>query len=514
MKKLITLMMLLVTVAALAQGTRTLEIKKVEEQSPIDSDTRLMVWDSLNFGKVKYTKIGDLITLFGGTSSNIYNTDGVIPNGTNRTISVPVFSGAQFTIESDESSFNLNPGGLFLDGNSSNAVIENDNGYLFLGTNTSLLGSNGLLINIGTSGVIDEPSPGEVLMAVDNTGKVEWGNAGWSHTASQDIDMSGNDVDMGTDSRFIFESGAGILQYDTNDSALKYNEPFEAREIRKQSGTSAQFLKADGSVDSNTYATISEVPTSKLTHRSFETDSIAALPLEDIKASKLIYANVDRPNETPADTLYFTYPDLTVETIDADETWAPAFGSENGQVISLIPAPGSAMNKKISTKADVRGIHALIYKGGDNFVESLSSSEWIFESYTQPTSTNFIINSEFNNTSDVDYSGEFNITGGEVVYTHNAGFSSFTWDLSEDMVADETYNFTLDVSNLISGNARFRVKVLQSGSEVEVIGNDNYNSGVDVSFTAPSGANSTQLIIETSSSSSSFNFDNAILIKN
>lgn len=128
--------------------------------------------------------------------------------------------------------------------------------------------------------------------------------------------------------------------------------------------------------------------------------------------------------------------------------------------------------------------------------------------------TNLILNSTFDNEDDVAFSGDFSITGGEGVYTHTAGSATFTWDLSEDMVADSSYNFTMDILNLVSGNARFRFFVNQGGSFVEVLGNTNYNSGVDVNLTAPSGANSTQLRIITSSAASSFDFDNAVLTQN
>lgn len=60
MKKLITLIVLLLNIAAYGQGVNTLEIKKVDEQSSVNSETKLMVWDSTNFGKVKYKKLGDL----------------------------------------------------------------------------------------------------------------------------------------------------------------------------------------------------------------------------------------------------------------------------------------------------------------------------------------------------------------------------------------------------------------------------------------------------------------------
>lgn len=148
---------------------------------------------------------------------------------------------------------------------------------------------------------------------------------------------------------------------------------------------------------------------------------------------------------------------------------------------------------------------------GDAEIEKVYlGSQLVFSSGVQ----NILLNGTFDDDSDTSYTPEFNVTGGVVVYTHNLGSSVFTWDLAEELVAGQSYNFTMDILNLISGNARFRFFVNQGGSDVEVLGNTNYNSGVNVDFTAPVGVNSTQLKIITSSAASSFDFDNAVLIAN
>lgn len=124
---------------------------------------------------------------------------------------------------------------------------------------------------------------------------------------------------------------------------------------------------------------------------------------------------------------------------------------------------------------------------------------------------NLIINETFDNTSDVSYSGDFAIVGGEAVYTHGGGSAIFDWDLTNNLVAGTDYRFTLDISSVV-GNARFKILVLQGASTVEMFGNINYNSGVNVTFTAPAGTN-TGVRIETSSVADDFNFDNAVLVQ-
>jgi hypothetical protein len=133
--------------------------------------------------------------------------------------------------------------------------------------------------------------------------------------------------------------------------------------------------------------------------------------------------------------------------------------------------------------------------------------------YIAPAS-NLILNSTFDDSSNVTISTDWSITGGVAVYTHGDGSKTVDWDLSENMVAGNSYNFTLDILNLVSGDARFQILVNQGGSWVQIFSNTNYNSGVDVNITAPAGADSTQIRILTSSVASSFDIDNASLTLN
>jgi hypothetical protein len=144
------------------------------------------------------------------------------------------------------------------------------------------------------------------------------------------------------------------------------------------------------------------------------------------------------------------------------------------------------------------------YHRGDNTTVS---------AYVDPSS-NIILNTTFDDATNVTHDADYNITGGEAVYTHSGGFQWFTFNLSEDMIAGETYTFTMDITNLVSGDARFKIYINQGGSDVQIFNNANYNSGVNIEITVPAGSNATQLKMYTASSSSSFNFDNGTLTQN
>lgn len=438
MKKLITLFALLMCVAATAQGVRTLEIEKVDEQPSVNSETRLMVWDSTNFGKVKYKKLGDLPIGNDGVVQSVSLLGNLLNfSGTNG-----AFSGAVDLSSLGGGASNLDDLLDVSNGTPTSQYFLRGNGTSWeaypitfadidFGTPNTVqyLRKDGTWFSPTFQNILDNGNTvdGTTINSINNSSSFFWQNSIGSSNFSF-INYNGVGVSDTTNGNGIVLN-SDLIRYDYNGSSVsvtasnitsswdqKLPNGNGTYSIGLTDGTTTALAGTNGIIDASTLdfggsgsstaaATTydntdssltstnvktaldeldAKIPSTKLTHRSFETDSIASLPLADIKASKLIYANVDRPNETPADTLYFTYPDLTVETIDADETWAPAFGSENGQVISLIPAPGSAMNKKISTKVGVKGIHALIYKGGVNFVESLSSSEWTFEDYTPP----------------------------------------------------------------------------------------------------------------------------------
>jgi len=67
--KLVVVALLFSIIASAQSGLKSLEIKEVSEITPVGLDLRMMVWDSLNFGKVKYAKLSEIAAALGITNT-------------------------------------------------------------------------------------------------------------------------------------------------------------------------------------------------------------------------------------------------------------------------------------------------------------------------------------------------------------------------------------------------------------------------------------------------------------
>ncbi len=645
MKKVITLIILFLTVTAYGQGVRTLEIKNVEKKTPVDSDTKLMVWDSLDFGKAKYTRIGDLpigndgvvqsVSLLGnllnfsgtngafsgavdlgslaGGSDNLGNhtatqnllmgefwvdlndtSDGTFPNRSVLSPSGLVFqsninaSSEQPLIRYARNSF----GGtvmrlsaittasgldyLYFGENSTNQILKiKDDEVELPNTNIAdVYGSakrvvtyealqdyvtNNVVVNSTLQDILDNGSTVDAtnINSINNSSLFFWQSAIASDNFSF-INYNGVGVSDTANSNGVVLN-SDLIRYDHNGSSVSvkadnitssWNHQIPNNNgiytVGLSDGTTTALAGANGIIDASgldfggsgsstaaetTYnnsgssltstdvkAALDEldakIPSSQLPYVTVN-DSTYTMLEADILASKSYLIKAYRVDGiTPVDTVTVTYP-----TINHDNSLlVNSFANISGSSIKVIPDTNvldyrSGTKKQYTTKPELQGYVSISSVAQDSIWGS--SQDWTISDYTPPAVIdNLILNSENDDSLDVSYSGDFAITGGEIVYTHTAGSATFTWDLSEDMAAGASYTFTMDITNLISGNARFRIFVNQGGSFVEVVGNTNYNTGVDVTFNAPAGVDSTQLQIITSSAASSFNGDNSVLIAN
>lgn len=110
--------------------------------------------------------------------------------------------------------------------------------------------------------------------------------------------------DISVDWRILSQDGYILFQADrptytewANKIKFDYNGNVEASKFVKTGGTSSQFLKADGSIDSNTYVTTSYIDNLSLyTNKSITTSSIALVPTEwkqlcQLSATTLLSSN-------------------------------------------------------------------------------------------------------------------------------------------------------------------------------------------------------------------------------
>lgn len=65
MKRLLILLAVFITALTSAQGVKTLEVGEMDDFGSADLTLRMMVWDSVNFGIVKYKPLSDIKTLLG-----------------------------------------------------------------------------------------------------------------------------------------------------------------------------------------------------------------------------------------------------------------------------------------------------------------------------------------------------------------------------------------------------------------------------------------------------------------
>lgn len=130
------------------------------------------------------------------------------------------------------------------------------------------------------------------------------------------------------------------------DTLVKSNVTFEASSIRKTGGTSTQFLKADGSIDSNSYLT---------TVSAFST---YVRKVGDIMTGALTVPNLVISNTSPVKHIAFSRPDYNYITSPANSYIAFV---TNGREIS---APGSVLT--IATTAIHPGTNNEILNGTSN----------------------------------------------------------------------------------------------------------------------------------------------------
>ena len=541
MKQLITLMMLLVTVAALAQGTRTLEIKKVEEQSPIDSDTRLMVWDSLNYGKVNYTKIGDLIALFGGGGlsnplTEDLNAGGYEINNVSNIVTndIEVTGGGVFS-EIDVDNITVNDA-LNIDGNpiynASLVTVKNPVGqtadvdnYSFETINGNLIlkangGSNGsstpvLTVNRNTLqtgfGNYEFPrqdgTAGQVFMT-DGSGQVTWQSVGSSLDQEEVEDIVGGMVasspqegiavtydDVNGELGFILDAAASEITYDNSGSSL---------------------------VATNVKTALDElddkIPSSQLPYVTVN-DSTYTMLEADILASKSYLIKAYRADGiTPVDTVTVTYPTITHD----GSLLVSSFANISGSSIKVIPDTDVVdyrygTKKQYTTTPDLQGYVSISSVAQDSIWGS--SNDWVINDYSEVGLKNLIVNSTFDDSTNLTLQAAWTISAGTANYDRTAN-QTIIFDLNDTLNASDVVTLTLDVSNITRDGARiFVYEGSGTGGQQMTVTSEFLLDGTDqdlvLNHTIVGNGITTITIMGTNNNNGGeFSIDNIELIKN
>lgn len=427
----------------------------------------------------------------------------------NSNLTIPIqFTDGNTTINADDgtglvdlSNLNLGVGGTTYNGFNETGTKATNDLVATVGDNDATGNGNKVEVNDGTNrvdvevngGVVDvETNGGDILLkgAVDNLGNTI--NSG-GVTVTDAID--GSQSSLAGDKIAI---GNATNSFKAN---LKSSSVTSNRDIEFQN-------------KNYTVAGLDDIPGTQLEFVLQETDSIVNLIEADLLAMKSHYNEVYRADGiTPVDTMTYIIPEMP--NYDSSEL-VIGFHSINGSVITVIPATENVIDHRTQTrqiyssvKSDNKNRLSLTTLWQNEWITT--HEDWVVDDYSipAPPAQNFIINSTFDDANNVQNDADYTISNGEVVYTHTTGGQSFTWDLNADLSADTGYNLTLDISNTTG----FRVRVwVNQGGFTTVSGNVTYQNGtVIIPFTTPSGANSTQIRIVTSSTSNSANFDNAVL---
>lgn len=196
---------------------------------------------------------------------------------------------------------------------------------------------------------------------------------------------------------------------------------------------------------------------------------------------------------------------ITIPEITFSDTKMISFIKETSGTVTIIPSENVNQQQYVFDATDLA---QTLYTRQDD-VWNLWRGTATVSAYIPP-SANIILNSTFDDTSNITYDDPpFTVAGG--VVSLSSGIGNVTFELSQDIVASQNYTLNLDILNG-TGTSRFRLFVNQADTFVEVVGNTTYADGnVSIPFTAPSGVDSYQIRIATSSAATAFDFDNVTL---
>ncbi|MBV7268362.1 hypothetical protein [Winogradskyella luteola] len=470
MKKLMTFTMLLFLYAAQGQGVRTLEVQKVEENTTTDLNTRLMVWDSLANGRVKYTKIGDL-PITGGNDGYIF---GVSLSGTNllfNSVGDDAFSGVV-----DLSS------------------IVQDNIYTSSGSISSNIVRS---LTVSQDAIFAIYSDSEAMTIQD-------GNLGSLMTADFDnfdfTNQSGSFKAYGTNPLEIEgRRGLNIKLYDSGGNIIVPEE--------------GQGFKTNVSGD----ISYVDLPDTQINNLKV-IDSVYTLSETNIISSKLHLIEAFRVDgTTKVDTVVVTYP--AISTHDGS-TLVTTFSPKTGSALKVVPAVGvtdyrSGLQKAYILKTGHYG-YASISSDAQNVIHP-SSDDWIIQDYTAPIppfDSGLIVNGTFDDSSDLTFnSPPWTVSGGVASFDDSA-VDSIEFAITDNLANGTDYKLTLDlVSSETQG--RFSVEVFgASAGWAQVVSFATYTEG---SLSIPINFNQGEIItgfrLNASTSSDAFTIDNVSLTK-
>lgn len=556
MKKIITLLLLLSFTAIKAQ-VETFERIKIDDlseytssllgtdrilfQDPITKEIKYVSLDSLSNSDETLQSITDRGAITNqaiSINNNLNVRDNlIIGNYLKMVKSIGESQGLTITISPDLNGnlpIQLNPNNVSNPGLVIGGVSNLPISFVVNGGSKLTATADGVRLGSSATGYelpLTRGSDNQILKTNSN-GEVTWQNVSsgsgddfGSHSATQDVDMSNHNI-LNVDG--VILNDTALIEYDAGDN-FSYDAGSSMLTWSGDLDVNGELSSLGLDLNSESLINLSDGvnPTDAVNKSQLDnaissvsndldyvmvTDSIYTMSISDVEAGKTFNIKTFRADGiTPPDTTRITYP----SGVDpSGKQLITAFLNISGSEVLVVPGNGVVDYRDNSQKqyysgSDVKGYLTVTSIAQDSIMAT--TQDWVVSDYIAPIYPNLIINSNFDNTSDVTYTDEWAISGGEAVYTHDIGSSVFEWALSTDMTANSSYQFTLDVTNLISGNARFRIFVVQDGVDVEIFGNSNYNSGVDVTFNAPSGANSTAIKILTSSAASSFNMDNVSL---
>ncbi len=538
MRNLITIIALLFSVSVFSQGVRTLEITQVAqlELANINSETRLMLWDSTNYGAVKYVKIGDLPTSGGASSYFEEYTPDVYLGLRLRPTSASGVRGMFF-----DNSFNGRVGVQTVNTDAGNGAtsgfVASTNADVFTGSIAMQHFGNGYFVDyLRNRGAIFSA---ESIQYVSYAGHVFRYGASLSTavpvltlTDNVLMQVDGNTIDLDSQGgdiilrglldlqgpTVISASGAGLSLSDGN---IQINSVLQNRSLQiRNTGNFTSSFKPDNltqNVDAflpNTSGVLANAITDGTTTINADNDGVidvsAIIPSNainqvEITTNEYTLLEADIQNMTPHYISASGDVTITIPTTTFVDVKYLNIIKETAGTVTIIPSSGVNQQQYVFTDADLT---QTLYMREPN-TWRLSRGGAIVSNYTPPFNSGFILNGTFDNATNTDPDTDWTISGGTANFAGIGNQQSIKLDLTT-LTNGVTYDLTFDVLN---GTGNFDIRASSDNfltTQIVATSSNRSPNNYTISFTAD--ANHTQIRFRGNTSSGAFSIDNVSII--